>query len=372
MTLAPPTFIDTAIQPILDDLAQKYESLTGKVIHPAQVEQLLFNAFSYREGLVREAIQEAAEQNLVAFSRAPILDYLGELVGVKRLDAFPASCTIEFTLTANISGVSVPKGTRIASADGLISFATDDVLNIAATVLTGTITATCETLGAAGNGYSAGLIKTILDPLSFVADVVNTNSTAGGSEKESDDNLRERIKLAPSSFSNAGSKGAYIYWAKSASPDIIDVAVTSPMPGHVNIYPLMSDGSVTPTQVLDAVEAACNDTKVRPLTDVVTVFAPTKVEYEIVANVTLYDDADQAVVEAAILANLQQFTMKTRMKMGIDIMLSQVKKECVVNGVYDVDLEDGASSPFVNIIIAETEFALCTNITITTIGTTAG
>ncbi|MBP0016080.1 MAG: baseplate J/gp47 family protein [Cyanobacteria bacterium SBLK] len=42
---------------------------------------------------------------------------------------------------------------------------------------------------------------------------------------ETDDNLRKRIILAPESFSNAGSAGAYRFHALSASQDIIDVGV---------------------------------------------------------------------------------------------------------------------------------------------------
>uniref|UniRef100_A0A1A9WW60 Collar domain-containing protein n=1 Tax=Glossina brevipalpis TaxID=37001 RepID=A0A1A9WW60_9MUSC len=57
-----------------------YEKVSGKTLYPAQDERLLINLIAYREALVRLAIQDTAEQNLVAFARAPMLDYLGELV----------------------------------------------------------------------------------------------------------------------------------------------------------------------------------------------------------------------------------------------------------------------------------------------------
>lgn len=70
---------------IAAELKAAYEAATGRTVYPAQAEQLLIDLCAYRESLCRAAINEAARQNLVAFARAPMLDYLGELVGVSRL-----------------------------------------------------------------------------------------------------------------------------------------------------------------------------------------------------------------------------------------------------------------------------------------------
>lgn len=70
---------------IAAELKSAYETATGRTVYPGQAEQLLIDICAYRESLCRAAINEAARQNLVAFARAPMLDYLGELVGVARL-----------------------------------------------------------------------------------------------------------------------------------------------------------------------------------------------------------------------------------------------------------------------------------------------
>lgn len=72
-------------QQITAELVAAYEAATGKTLYPAQVERLLIDLIAYRETLLRAAINDAARQNLVRFARAPMLDYLGELVGVRRL-----------------------------------------------------------------------------------------------------------------------------------------------------------------------------------------------------------------------------------------------------------------------------------------------
>lgn len=82
----------STLQVIADDasairaeIAAAYEAATGKTLYPAQVESLLVDLIAYRETLIRAAINDTARQNLVRFARAPMLDYLGELVGVARL-----------------------------------------------------------------------------------------------------------------------------------------------------------------------------------------------------------------------------------------------------------------------------------------------
>ncbi|MCV4640052.1 baseplate J/gp47 family protein, partial [Escherichia coli] len=80
------------------EMIAKYEADTGKTLYPAQAERLLIDLWAYREMLVRVAVQEAAKQNLVAFAREPMIDYLGELVGVYRLAAQPATTTLQFSV----------------------------------------------------------------------------------------------------------------------------------------------------------------------------------------------------------------------------------------------------------------------------------
>ncbi|WP_176205065.1 baseplate J/gp47 family protein, partial [Salmonella enterica] len=126
MAIAEPDFIDRDPAQITSEMIAQYEEASGKKLYPAQAERLLIDLFAYRENLVRIAIQEAAKQNLVAYSRAPMLDYLGELVGVHRLPAQAAKTTLQFSVTqAAKSNQVIPQGTR-ASASDSVMFATDE------------------------------------------------------------------------------------------------------------------------------------------------------------------------------------------------------------------------------------------------------
>lgn len=366
MTLPEPNFIDRDQKKITAEIIAEYEKKTGKVLYPAQVERLLIDIIAYRETIVRIGIQEAAKQNLVAFARAPMLDYLGELVGVTRLAAKPAKTMVSFTLSKpSDCSILIPSGTRVAGGAGNIVFATDEhaILRIGQTSIE--IMATCKEVGISGNNWAIGQINQLLDELmpvceevvmiegdetklhtnqmldtsnEFECHAVNISVSTGGVEAEDDDRLRARIKLAPESFSNAGSREAYRFHAKTAHQDIIDVAVISPSPGIVEIYPLVRTGLPDNT-LLQLVATVCSGNRVRPLTDCVKVLAPVVVDYTIDAELILLKDADFSKTKTLAHQAIDAYIAECSAKLGQDIVPSQIIACLQVDGVYQVRLK---------------------------------
>lgn len=364
-----PQFIDTDPQAVLDEIIADYEARTGRTLLPAQAERLLINSFAYIVALQKSRIQAAAEQNLVDFAVAPALDRLGDLVGVARLLPSSAITTIEFTLVDGHGGVTIPAGTRIASIDGQIIFQTDNETEVIAGVNVAEAPASAQDAGSDANGLPPGGLINILDPQAFIASAANITTTAGGSDEETDGQLRERIKIAPSAFSTAGPDDAYIFHAKSASALIADVAVTNPAPGSVAVYPMIFGGGDTPAEVLWLVEDILNDEQVRPLTDTVTVLSPTTLFYSIAVDLTLYESAVQSATVTAVTANLDTFKDDKGGSLGNDIMVSQIIAQCTKEaGVYDVSVTLPAS----DIIVADNEVAICTGVVVNVIGTNEG
>lgn len=228
MALTEPDFIERDADKITAEMIAQYEAATGKTLYPAQAERLLIDLWAYREMLVRVAAQEAAKQNLVAFAREPMIDYLGELVGVYRLAAQPASIPLQFSVEEEQAiDVLIPAGTRVSASDSII-FSTDTDVVLKAGLLLVNTTATCTEPGVAGNGWQPAQVSQLLDEIDNVdLQVTNLAASSGGSEQEDNDRLRERIKLAPESFTNAGSRKAYRFHAMQAHPNIVDVAVLS-------------------------------------------------------------------------------------------------------------------------------------------------
>ncbi len=369
MSLPEPSFIDRDAITITQEMIQHYELMTGKTLQPAQVERLLIDLIAYREMLLRIGIQEASKQNLVEYAAFPMLDYLGELVGVTRLAAQSATAIMRFILTeAQTFDVLIPEGTQIETKDGKFIFATKEAAMVEAGQISTEIAAAEETGGAEANGYIAGEINGIINPIAYVASAVNVSVSMGGSEQESDDRLRARIKEAPESYSNAGSKGAYRYHAMSAHQDIVDVAVVSLSPGTVNVYPLTSTGNPSDT-MLFLVGDAVNAEKVRPLTDLVNVLSPTQVDFTIVANVTLYASADPDSANTLIQTALNSYASSMKSALGKDIIRTQIIAR--INSVYGV-YKTALINPAADRVLDEYEWANCSNITVNIVGAVHG
>lgn len=356
------------METIKTDTRALFEQIANRPLNPTDLENLILNVLIYRETKLRKDANDALAINLLTFSRAPIIDYIGDLVGAIRLAPTSASTEVTITLVPGHGGVIIPQGTRVASTDGLGVFALVEDVIVLSGINTATAIAICNTTGSKGNGYGPGVVSIIQDPYPYIASMVNTLTTAGGSEQETDELFRERIRLAPSQFTTAGSTDSYKFHAISATPVVIDCGVNSPInTGQVYLYPLMNDGSVTPTQVLDTVEAACSGERVRPLSDEVIMAPPTQIPYTLNVDLTLYTAGLGAGLDSVVDALLQTFTTEKRQKLGLDIVESQIKKIAQIEGVYKVELPG-----FSDIIVAYNEYAFCTSVTVTIIGSTNG
>ena len=369
MTLAEPNFIDRNPQQIEADAIALYEGLVGKTLYPAQVEALLIDVMAYRENLVRVGIQEAAKQNLVEYATGLSLDHLGTLLDVVRLPASASLATIQFTKAAGYSGVGVvvPSGTQIGSINGLIIFETTVDLLIPPASTQGSVLAQAIEVGAIGNGFIAGQINQIITPIAGIAAASNTTTSNSGADTESDDRYRARIKLAPNKFSVAGSKGAYIYHALSADQTITDVAILNPLGTIVNVYPLTTTG-LPSTEILNKVAATLSADKVRPLTDVVSVIAPSQINYTIAASVTLLNTADADEMQAALNAAAANYIADRKAGLGRDVIRSQIIAALSLEGVYSVTLTQPASDT----VVAANQWANGTSYTVSIAGSNEG
>lgn len=363
MELEIPIFVQRDPDIIMAESKATLEGLLGRELQPAQVEQLILQFIVYREVLLTNRFNAGMSQLLYQFSTAPILDYIASLVAIERLPASNAGCNVRFTLVPGHGHVLIPEGTRVATATDNIIFITADDVPVAPGVNIVDVKVESEIEGKHGNGYAPGEISKILDPLAFVSSVANIDISGGGSDVETDEQLRVRIKLAPSQYSSAGSRASYQFYAKSANSLITDVSIDSPTPGTVMIVPL-TESDQTADQVITDVYRACNPDNVRPLTDTVIVVAPRIKNYSIEVNIELYEGADADNTKMSIMADLGDYVATKKKKLGQDIILSHIAQICRKTTVYDVSV----ISPSDNMVIDNQEFANCTKISINITG----
>ena len=136
----------------------------------------------------RLLIDKSAKMNLLAFAENGYLDHIGALVGVERLPATAATTTLRLSLSApRETATIIPAGTR-ATPDGAVYFALDTDAVINAGELSTDAAATCTEVGEIGNGFIAGEINRIVDPVPFFSAVVNITKSEGGADIEGDEN----------------------------------------------------------------------------------------------------------------------------------------------------------------------------------------
>lgn len=340
--LARPVFVNFDPDEITRQNVELYEQIVGKTLYPAQPERLFIDVISYRECLLRQSIQEAAEQNLVEYARDVALDHLGQNVGATRLESQPASCLVQITLSAEAnSDIVIDQGLELVTNDGLFFFVTSEDCTVEAGSSVGTCNALCTVTGTDANGYLAGNLRLSSSSAEGVQAATNVTTTSDGTDVEDDEKLRVRIPLSLESYSCAGPTLAYKYLAISAHNSIIDASVISPSDGVVCVYPLTANGAPT-EHVMALVTAAISGEKRRPLTDHVQVLAPQAVHFAISANLTLYGNIDRASTLAKINRLLSDYQKDVRLQMGRDIVPSQISAIIHIEGVYSVEIIEPA------------------------------
>ena len=177
---------------------------------------------------------------------------------------------------------------------------------------------------------------------------------------ESDDQLRQRVQLAPEAFTNAGSIGAYTFHALSASSDIKSVSVKSPNPGEVLVTILSKTGNGTASEgLIDAVLEKLSEEDVRPLTDQVSVQSAGIVNYAVEAVITVYSGPSSAVVETEARAALDKFLDERH----------AIVKLVALSGIYDALHVDGVKKvqliqPTSDVVTTDEQAAYCNSKTI--------
>lgn len=314
-------FIETNAEYVSNDLVSRFEDFTGEKLYDGDERKIFLQGFSYILTDTLIHINQTGRENLLEYATGSNLDALGELYGNERLEATNANtCLVFYISSTPTSNITIPEGTRVTS-DGERFFATDKqiIFEAGTDILSQSVTATATDTGVDYNGILAGEIDKIVDGVAYVTGVENTTSTSGGSDLESDDEYKERLKLSPFSFSVAGPSNAYKMIALSTSNQVGDVSVYSPSAGVVEIA-VVKDGGAIPSasdEILSLILEACDDKNRRPLTDKVQVVPATASPMEI--NVKYYvANNDTSKISDITLAVEEYKTWQTE-KIGRDI-----------------------------------------------------
>lgn len=294
------------------------------------------------------AMQVAERRALAAMLKSAEgaqLDNIGLPFGVKRNPATYATVTIRFTLSAAQKSVEmIPQGTRIRTGAG-IYFATTEYAQIDIGETSVDVLAKAEEVGAESNDIPPGVIDTLVDAIPFVAGAENIDTSSGGADVENDDSLTRRIWLSPTTYSCAGPRDAYEFWAMSFRSDIENAIAISPrsQPCTAYIYFMLTGGKMPSEKDISEMETFMMNEARRPMTDLVICKAPEEVEYSI--DFTYYIGASSKknadIVQQNVARAVQEYQDWQR-SIGRDINPMELIYRLRAAGVKRVEMREPA------------------------------
>lgn len=307
----------------------------NEALYPADERTQFFYALLAYLIQHEQALEDAVSQYYLRYARGAELDAIGETRTLERLQARRATTVLEFRVNEPKSyNIYIPAGTKVTT-DTRLFFATVQNVLLQAGETFVQVEAEATQAGSEYNGIEAGQVRRLVDDIADIDTVRNVEITTGGREEENDDEFRERIRLAPNTWSTAGPAAAYRAWALEA-PGVVDamvlqnsetlnltlpvydgyaffpadrveevlydktydvshenlrfyapgeetveVTVKRNLKGQVVILPICKDGELPDSATLQEVYEACTQADRKPLTDYVTVRSPEPVFYDI-------------------------------------------------------------------------------------------
>jgi len=190
---------------ILEELKQLAKQEFGEDIDLSENSRLLrfLEIVAKREDELWQMAEDAYYAGFIDFATGSSLDFLAALVGYKRIEARRASGSVTFSRsTPATTDIIIPRGTRVATADGSVVFKTTEAVVL--TAGSTSVDAPIEAVEAGANGnVAANTITKIVDPISGIESVNNENPTSGGRDAETDEEFRYRIKTTIQSLGKA-------------------------------------------------------------------------------------------------------------------------------------------------------------------------
>lgn len=334
--------IETIISDMIVDYEQAYFEQTGirKKLYPGDPVRIFLYTQALREFQLRQLIDFSAKQNLLKYAKGNFLENVAALRSVKRLPSSRSSVKVKFILSAPQATVQViPSGTRVSPGNN-IYFEILENIQVPAGQTEITIITMCTIPGKIGNGFTPGQINILVDPIPWISGVMNIDTSQGGSDEEDDNSFRERVYLAPESYSVAGPTGAYEFFAKEYSPAIKDIKVFSPTPGTIDIRILLQDGELPSEAFIQGVQGHLSDKTRRPLTDNVIVSAPEIVHYSIDLIYYILEDSSSntLLIQENINKAVADYVLWQKSRIGRDINPSELIARVIQAGAKRIEI----------------------------------
>lgn len=190
-------FIPRTYDEILEDFKAKAKELLGSDVDLSDTSPLLklLQIYALELHSLWQQLEAAYYSAYLHTASGDSLDNVVALLGFQREPARRATGTVTFSRsTPADQDIVIPKGTRVATSDGSVVFRTTGAVTLAAGETSVNASVESEEPGAKGN-VAANTITKLVDPVTGIESVNNTEPTSGGQDRETDAALRLRVWL---------------------------------------------------------------------------------------------------------------------------------------------------------------------------------
>lgn len=339
-------FIHKTTAEIEAELIESWEKHMGRTLGRADPIRVMLGWEAMIDAQLYEAINESAKLNVPRYAFGEYLDSLAENFhfGLERLDATAAVTTMRFAISEIREwDTAVPVGTRV-TGNGSVMFETTDTGYISAGEMYADLPARCTETGTIGNGWEEGTLNILVDndAVEGLESVKNITESEGGSAEESDEAFYRRMRESMGAYSTAGPEDGYRYHAVSANPQVSGVKVKTPGAGQVDVYVMLKGGELPGEEVLEQIQKCLSAKNVRPLTDLVTVKAPSAKSFDV--DVTWYLErnvgSSREMVETKVEQAVSDYVTWQTAEIGRDINPSYLIHRIMEAGAKRVEVTE--------------------------------
>lgn len=251
-----------------------------------------------------------------------------------------------------IAQITVPVGTTVITPDGTVELVTTEAGIIRAGDTYVTVSARATSVGAAGNLPAGTTLKVKgLGVQGIEAVTVATPGFTGGTDRETDEQLRERYLFELRNQRRSGSAADYRAWAMAVN-GVTDATVI-PLargPGTVDIL-ITTGGGIPDQELVDAVQAAIN--AVKPAVDDARVLAPAVTVVNVQVRVTAAGGHTVGGLAPAVLEAIRSYL--TGLAVGEPVLVARLIVAAMsVPGVANCTVE----APAGDVVVGQTEKAM--------------
>ena len=342
---------------IYDEMKEALARKTGAAIVEGGDMALRLSAVAAELESLWAQAEWTKKQCFPQYATGEFLDRHAAMRGLSRGDAAKAEGVLRFE-TDEVRGqaVAIAKGTVCVNAAGT-EFLTDEDAAIGAGALFCTVAATAREAGSLGNTPAESVTYMALAPAGVVR-CFNPKAFGGGSDGESDEELRGRVMESFRNLPN-GSNRSY-YETVALETEGVAAAVVVPKArglGTVDVY-VAGEAGLPDEAVVTAVEERLQ--REREICVDIAVAAPTAVSVPVTVAIDVDGDAEVLSVTAAVKAALEGY-FNGRL-LGKNVLLARLGS--VVLGVEGVE-NYSFTLPSADVEIAQGQLPVAGAVTVT-------